>query len=504
MISIINNHKSLRLLLSVLLALALWQMGAVLFSRSMGLGGFLVAAPTDVLRRLLVLLTETGFWQRVWFSFYRILYGFFAALILGSAAAAAAGRFPLLETFLWPYITVVKTTPVASFIILCLIWMGSDNLSAAISFLMVLPIIYSNALEGIHSTDRYLIEMADVFHVGWTRRVLYIYLPQLKPYLISACGLSLGMTWKSGVAAEVIGIPGGSIGEMLYEAKVYLNARDLFAWTAVIILISAGFEKGFMTLLVKLYDRLEAIGKPSRRQGRRFPRGTGIKSGSETGACEEDDLFCEICGDLSGGEDVAVTGISKTFGEKKVLENFSAVFPAGKCTCIMGDSGSGKTTLLRILMGLVVPDTGAVTGTDGQNTGAVFQEDRLCDSFNAVANVGFACGVAVSRKQIAAHLTALGLGDSLYQPVRVLSGGMRRRVAIARAVLACGQILYLDEPFKGLDEQNRETVAEYILREGEGKTILMVTHSLEEVELMGGGQPLVIPTVNHNGSAALE
>ena len=176
----------------------------------------------------------------------------------------------------------------------------------------------------------------------------------------------------------------------------------------------------------------------------------------------------------------------KAFGEKRVLQDLQAEFPAGRCTCIMGESGLGKTTLLRILMGLATADAGEITGTENLIVGAVFQEDRLCESFSAVANVAFACNKAVSKGEIIDHLTAVGLAQSARQPVRELSGGMRRRVAVVRAVLSGANLLLMDEPFKGLDQESKETAAAYLKAHTQGKTILMATHSLEEVALMDG------------------
>ena len=472
--------------LSILLALVLWQAGTVLFKLYMPMGGFLVAAPTAVLRKLWALVATADFWLRVCFSFARIVTGFFAALLLGSLLAVAAGRFAPLEFLFWPYVTVIKATPVASFIILCLIWIGSANLSMAISFLMVFPIIYSNILQGINSTDRQLLEMAEVFRVGWGRRMVFIYLPQLKPYLISACSLALGMTWKSGIAAEVIGIPQGSIGEALYEAKIYLNAQDLFAWTAVILMVSVAFEKVFMALLRKAYGKLEDIGYYEGEP-------TGQASVMAASGSAPDEPYAPEAQPEGAPADIQIQGLSKAYGDKHVLMNLSVVFPAGRCTCIMGDSGVGKTTLLNILMGLATADAGSVTGMRGLKRGAVFQEDRLCDSFNAVSNVGLACDRKVTPDQIVAHLVAIGLGDSLNQPVRELSGGMRRRVAIVRAILAGCQVLFMDEPLKGLDEHNRDMVAGYIREFTRGTTTIMVTHSHEEVELMDG----VLMTLDH-------
>jgi len=143
----------------------------------------LLATPWQVLLRLLELLQEPAFYGAVGFSLVRILAGFLLGLLLGTLLAVLAARWPLAETLLWPYITVIKTTPVASFIILCLIWLDSGNLPIFISLLMVLPVVYSNMLSGIRQTDRKLLEMAHVFRVGTLRRLRYLYLPQLQPYL---------------------------------------------------------------------------------------------------------------------------------------------------------------------------------------------------------------------------------------------------------------------------------------------------------------------------------
>lgn len=238
-------------LAAVVLAILLWQVGAMALDSQL-----LLATPWQVLLRLLELLREPAFYGAVGFSLLRILLGFLLGLLLGTLLAVLAARWPLAETLLWPYITVIKTTPVASFIILCLIWLDSSNLPVFISLLMVLPVVYSNMLSGIRQTDRKLLEMARVFGVGPLRRLRYLYLPQLQPYLTSACSVALGLSWKAGIAAEVIGIPNGSIGEMLYEAKIYLSAPDLFAWTAVIITVSVAFERLFLFLLRRAYRLL--------------------------------------------------------------------------------------------------------------------------------------------------------------------------------------------------------------------------------------------------------
>ncbi|MBQ3487102.1 MAG: ABC transporter permease subunit [Clostridia bacterium] len=217
----------------------------------------LLVTPLEVVRRLFTLVGESGFWKTLLFSFSRIVLGFLLAFALGCLLGVLSGKWPLLETLLWPYVITIKTVPVASFIIISLIFFSARQLSTFISFLMVFPVIYSNVLEGIRSTDRELMEMAQVFRIGWWRRLGYIYLPHLKPFLFSACSVALGMSWKSGVAAEVIGVAAGSIGEKLYESKIYFLTEDLLAWTVVIVLVSVLFEKLFLRLMQAAFDRWE-------------------------------------------------------------------------------------------------------------------------------------------------------------------------------------------------------------------------------------------------------
>ena len=209
----------------------------------------LLASPVSVVKKLWQFLPQADFWKTVGFSFVRIVSGFLLGLFAGTILAAAACGCKVLEILLAPVVTVMKSVPVASFIILCLIWIPSRNLSVFISFLMVFPVVYTNILEGIRQTDKQLLEMADSFGAGVGKKLQFIYLSQVMPYAVTACKLGLGLCWKAGIAAEVIGIPTGSIGEKLYKAKVYLETPDLFAWTIVIIAVSVGFEKIFMFVL---------------------------------------------------------------------------------------------------------------------------------------------------------------------------------------------------------------------------------------------------------------
>ena len=180
---------------------------------------------------------------------------------------------------------------------------------------------------------------------------------------------------------------------------------------------------------------------------------------------------------------IELKGISKAFGEQKVLEGVSLTLKEGQTTCLMGMSGSGKTTLLRILLGLLAADAGEVSGVP-ERLAAVFQEDRLFPEADAVTNVCVTAGA--DARTVKEHFARVGLTDYEGKPVSELSGGMMRRVAIVRACLAPADLVVMDEPFKGLDEETRELVIDYIRRQCEGKTLLVVTHLPEEAEKLGG------------------
>ena len=247
----IINSKQIEKVCAIVIALLVWHLAAVALGQEI-----LLVSPIRVIQQLSVLCREMSFWQSILFTLSRITGGFLSALIMGTILGVIAARVHILEVLLWPYMAVIKASPVASFIILCLIWTSSDNLSVIISFLIVLPVVYTNILQGMKATDKKMLEMASVYRLSTWKTIKYIYIPALKPYFTAACSIAVGMSWKSGTAAEVIGIPGGSIGEKLYKAKVYLSSADLLAWTLVIIVISVLCEKLVILLVRKFYEVL--------------------------------------------------------------------------------------------------------------------------------------------------------------------------------------------------------------------------------------------------------
>ncbi len=217
--------------------LTVWHLIAALVGQEV-----LIPSPWTVLCTIGVLVTKPLFWKSVGLTLLRVCIGFAAALIVGVGLAVLTTRFSLLHTLFSPLLHIVRAAPVASFIIITLVWIVYDAVPAFISFLMVLPIVWINVSEGIRQTDRKLLEMASLFRFSKHQQLVAVYIPSVKPYFLTAAVNGLSFAWKSAVAAEVICRPDFSIGRQLQEAKLYMETPQVFAWTAVVILLSLVLE----------------------------------------------------------------------------------------------------------------------------------------------------------------------------------------------------------------------------------------------------------------------
>lgn len=177
---------------------------------------------------------------------------------------------------------------------------------------------------------------------------------------------------------------------------------------------------------------------------------------------------------------IRVEQLEKKYDGKVILKNFTWEFSPG-CWCVMGPSGVGKTTLLRLLCGLEKPDSGRIILPDGIRFGMVFQEDRFCEGLSAIQNLQLVCEKRRAEKLLSEILPA----DSWNQPVQELSGGMRRRIAVARAVASDSEVLLMDEPFTGLDEDTKARVIDFVLRHRRERLLIVVTHQEEEAKALG-------------------
>ena len=183
---------------------------------------------------------------------------------------------------------------------------------------------------------------------------------------------------------------------------------------------------------------------------------------------------------------INISNLTKKYGKKEIFKNFSLEIETGKVTALMGKSGFGKTTLIRILMELEKYDEGKITGLENQKISTVFQEDRLCENLSAITNISIVCEKETSIREISVELEKIGLKESQNKPVKTLSGGMKRRVAIIRCIMAKSDIIIFDEPLKGLDEITKKNVIRYLKEKIRGKTVIIVTHDIEEARQLDG------------------
>lgn len=204
----------------------------------------------EVISRLVELVCTAQFYKTIIQSVLRITAGLVIAVMLGIVIAIPTARFKILHSVASPLMTMLKATPVASFIILLLLWIGRDVAPAIISVFVVLPVVWTGVETGILQTDKKLIEMASVYNMGTSQKIKYVYVPSVMPYFISSIKSSVGMAWKAGIAAEVLSLPLISIGKQIYESKQNLETIDLFAWTLIAVVISVAIE-GLMVLIFR-------------------------------------------------------------------------------------------------------------------------------------------------------------------------------------------------------------------------------------------------------------
>lgn len=224
--------------------LIVWQLAYYGVGRDL-----LLASPIAVLKRLGELVVTEKFWRIIGTSFYRIMTGYVLGLLAGTLLGIITARYQVVYQLVQLPMSIIKATPVASFVILALVWISGKNLSVFIAFLMVVPMVWSSVDQGLKSADPQLLEAAKTYRLTRLQKVRAVYMPAVMPFFLSVSRVAMGFAWKSGIAGEVIAIPKDAIGTQLYDAKVYLETTDLFAWTVVIVVLSVLIEKLFTRII---------------------------------------------------------------------------------------------------------------------------------------------------------------------------------------------------------------------------------------------------------------
>ena len=244
-----HNSKVKRIMIKagVIVAwLLLWQLTAAIVDSE-----FLFPSPTSVIKRLSELAVTADFWNAAAYSLGRISLGCAGGIIVGTLFGALTAFSKPLYEFFSPLLVTVKTTPVASFIILLLVWVKRSGIPIVIAFLMVVPILWSNVAEGLRNADRQLLEAAKIFRFTRMQKIKGVYIPSVRPSFTAGCTTAIGFSWKAGIAAEILAIPPDTVGYNLYYAKINLEYDDLFAWTAAVIAMSFLLEKAVVKILKK-------------------------------------------------------------------------------------------------------------------------------------------------------------------------------------------------------------------------------------------------------------
>ena len=445
---------------AVCLWVGIWQLASVLVGSKV-----LLAGPYDTLVRLVELIDDPRFLSVVGFSLVRIVGGFLAAYALALVLAFVAHRWPVVDRLLAPGMSSLKSVPIACVIVLLLIWVGSRQVSGIAVFLAVFPAVYFSCAEGLAQVDERVGEMLTVFRVGGVTRLLAHTWPSVLPYLVGTSRNVCGMAWKAGVAAELIGSPLGSVGERIYQAKILLETADLFAWTIVVVALSALFERLFVTLLAQ--------------SGMLAQAGALALAGVPRGLDEDDRV--------PAPSSIVLAHATLGYGTTVVARDVCVDLGPGSRTVLVDASGAGKTTFVRTVAGLqdvlagdalLLPPTASV----------VFQEARLVERMTAVQNVLLVTGNAVSEHEVRALLAELLPADVADTSVAELSGGQRRRVELVRALAFPSAAVLLDEPFASLDARSHEEAAAFVRRHLGGRTLLAASHVAGDAQLLGADE----------------
>lgn len=304
-------------------------------------------------------------------------------------------------------------------------------------------------------------ELFEVFGVRGRRRFFALIWPAVLPYLQAASNTVLGMSWKAGIAAELIGVPAGSLGERIYQAKLLLETPDLFAWTFCVICLSWLFEHGATALLRGTWPRAAKLAL-------RAPRDL-MESGDEAPSGHNASLRAQ--------------GLLIGYGTEPLCEPLGFSLGPSSCLCLQAPSGTGKTTLLHTVARLQRPLAGSLENT-ARGRSMMFQDTRLVEDLDAIDNILLFARPGFARKDARDLACELLPKDALSRPVCELSGGQRRRVELARAFAAPGELVLLDEPFGGLDAQAHSCALAFVKRHGAERIVVFATHDANDAQAL--------------------
>ena len=436
--------------LSILLIPVAWQ----LLSWQMAQPQLIPSFP-DLIRALLRLVYSPGFLVSIGTTCLRACVGLLLSLAAASITAFLLNRSEAIRFLFMPWLSLLRSVPVISFILLALIFLNPEMIPLLIAFLTMYPLLTENLLKGLMNRRDSWKMLARQFHLNAWNRLFQINYPQLKPYLFSGLASAVGFGWRAIIMGEVLSQCVDGIGKRMKEAQVFIDVPELIAWTLVAIVLS--------WLTDKLISRLSDW-QPSVRY-----RHSAV----------------ELQAVSLQPNDICLTDVSYSYG----VHHMNIILKAGKIYVLSAPSGQGKTTLLQLLNGTLKPTGGEITGLP-QQTANLFQEPTLLPQLTAKENIMLGGAAyydrAILEQEALRLLAAFQLEEQAGMYPAALSYGQQQRVALARALLFPAGLLLLDEPFHGLDAELRQLVARFLVAWQQEKqaTVVFSSHHADEIKAM--------------------
>lgn len=453
-----KQSKLIPTLLSILFLGVVWQLIALQI-------GYPAIFPSlvDLLKETGRLLISQDFFIEIIFTILRGITGIIFAFILAFLLATAAAFSSFWKAFLQPLIVVSRSIPVISLVLIALLWFSPTQLPVFIALVTMFPILYQNILTGLEQTDKRYLEMSTVFGKSKSNQYFNIYLPSAKTVIYDGIKTAMGFGWRAIIIGEVLAQPIHGIGTSMKQAQAYINVSELIAWTVIAVGISYIFE--FIIRQIQKIQIEKYLPEPVKNEFNPKVQTT--------------DIF-----------GIRIVNLEKKFNDVLVLNSLNASFNSKNITCIKGPSGKGKTTLLRLIAGLEKPDTGEIEKSGNlRRIGYSFQDVRLLPWLTMAENIAYVFPTHTYKQEISNLvfylLKNMELTDHAHKYPHELSGGQQQRVGLARALAAQPDVLLLDEPLTGLDNELKIRVTDFLSNWIQVNKSLVVWSTHEDVKLEG-------------------
>ncbi len=439
--------KHVAIVFSILTLLGLWEILALYLDNSLLFPGI-----PDLFSAISGLFFYSDFWTDIYVTLIRGMSGMVIALFISFALAHPMAHNLFLKSYIQPFLSIFRATPIISIILLLLIWLRPEQIPFVMALITMVPVVTENLVAGYENFDIQMREMMTLYRIPVIMRVKYFYYPSLKPYLFSGLISASGLGWKAIIMGEVLAQPQWGIGVSLKEAHGFIEIPVLIAWTLVAVFLSYCIEQ-ILRFLSKKKFPFHFSGVPVQRNKFVAP--------------------------------VSFKNVTKGYGKHVVFRNLSLKIPQGKITCITGPSGCGKTTLLRMIAGLETPQSGIIERS-GNSVSYLFQKPVFVSQLTVLQNILWPLSRHMSIMEATdlaiSALERMGIEDKAHCMPETLSGGEQQRVALIRTFLYPASIILLDEPFTGLNQALKENIMDMIKvwHQEHETTLLYVTHHADE------------------------